>query len=69
MLQGVARPLNMSYVVCPKATSHTRSIGSQVPVFQDFAEFLRSSLAQRTDGVIISSTHTTHCSLGPSLRE
>ncbi|CAK9059058.1 unnamed protein product [Durusdinium trenchii] len=36
----------------------------EVPVFQDFAEFLRSSLAQRTDGVIISSTHTTHCSLG-----
>eukprot|EP00435_Cladocopium_sp_Y103_P062413 s1194_g24.t1 len=36
----------------------------QVPVFGDFAEFLKSSFARGTVGVIISSTHTTHCSLG-----
>ena len=36
----------------------------QVPLFHTFEEFLNSSLAERTDGVIISSTHRTHSSLG-----
>lgn len=36
----------------------------QVPLFHTFEEFLDSSLAERTDGVIISSTHKTHSSLG-----
>ncbi len=35
-----------------------------VPLFHTFEEFLNSSLAERTDGVIISSTHKTHSSLG-----
>eukprot|EP00439_Symbiodinium_sp_Y106_P082745 s694_g22.t1 len=35
-----------------------------VPLFKGFAEFLQSDIANTTDGVIISSTHSTHCELG-----
>ena len=40
---------------------------AEVPLFKGFAEFLQSDIANTTDGVIISSTHSTHCELGRDL--
>ena len=35
-----------------------------MPLFACFADFLQSDVAKTTDGVIISSTHTTHAEIG-----
>ncbi|CAE6967744.1 pht4 [Symbiodinium natans] len=35
-----------------------------VPLFRSFVDFLQSDLAKMADGVIISTTHSTHCEIG-----
>ncbi|CAJ1419317.1 unnamed protein product, partial [Effrenium voratum] len=36
----------------------------QVPVFKTFDEFLNSSEAKSTDGIIIATSHASHCEIG-----
>ena len=54
----------MCVCVCARMKSIVAVEFAEVPLFKGFAEFLQSDIAKTTDGVIISSTHSTHFELG-----